>query len=150
MTDQTWLDVGASLASSVGKWFVSQATAPACQRAFSVEQLDLLQEVIKASMLGMARVIADKFDENEKRLSQLEASLTDMIAAASVNVGATVATRKKARRKKRNLAKLGHKVNETGRVISLWDELFGGNASPGEHSCRDDVIEWDCSADDIS
>ena len=150
----TWIDFGADVTSSIGDWFLSHIVPRTTQQEFSVAQLEMLKELIKAGLIGMSRVVAMKFDELEKRLEKLEiacdcseAATPSVAAASSVDlsfnmlesnsyVGSGAATslaaassnsRTKARRSRRK--RMATNMKDT-KEDSLQLQVLQGNSDP--------------------
>ena len=140
MAVTTWIDSGAEVAESLRHWITGLASAGSASD-FSPQQLEFLQELLKAGMIGMAKVIADRLAKLEDTIAQCEAvtSTESDSEKVAVNVGSS---KTKSRRHRRRKAKSKHMdavrseqwfpatcvplcVHGQRRVISLWDELYG-------------------------
>ena len=72
MSSETWIDVGARVASSIGDWLLPHTNPRVHPSGFTSEQLHFLQDVVKAGITGVAQVFADKLEETDRRISDLE------------------------------------------------------------------------------
>ena len=70
----TWIDVGAGFAATIGDWLVGQAVEEQTQ-VFSALQLELLQELFKAFGIGVAEKVAKYLSSFENRIAALERKL---------------------------------------------------------------------------
>ena len=75
MSSDSWIDVGARVASSIGDRWLPQANPRVYPSGFTSEQVQFLQDVVKAGITGVARVVAEKLDETDKRFSDIESRM---------------------------------------------------------------------------
>ena len=153
----TWLDSGAEVAESLRHWITRLATV-GTPADFSPQQLEFLEELLKAGMLGMAKVIADRLAKLERRLAQCEAATSTESESEKVatNMGSSKTKSRRQRRQRvkkrqmdgisfdrRLLATSGAICSDEPRtVISLWDALYGAQS--------EEVIDFEFHLDDVA
>ena len=82
MSQATWIDVGAQVATSIGDWFRVQTTSQSRRTVFTPDQVIFLQETVKAGLTGMAHVIGAKLEEIDIRFAGMDTTISQMAAKA--------------------------------------------------------------------
>ena len=90
MTEHTWIDTAAALVEPLTDWFIKQ-TQHGHVEEFSPKQLELLEELLKAGMTGMAKIIASHFSSMESRIAKLENENRCLIAESAASLASTAA-----------------------------------------------------------